>query len=112
MALIRIIVRVQRDSLDQTANTKSTNVIRDHAKMVEHALITITITRAIVLTDLRAKIVLSMSIGVHRIHAKMVRHACNVKIHSNVIACRDGLENCATSKWFHAKMRRSVRGSM
>lgn len=104
MASIHTTARAHLDTLDRIANIKSTNAIPDHVKMVEHARIIITTIHAIVRMDSLERIVPSMLIGVHKIHAKMVHRAINEKTHSNVTACRAGPENCATSKWFHAKM--------
>lgn len=104
MASIRTIAHAHLATRVPIANTKSTNAILAHAKMVELVRITTMITPAIVLMDLREKIVPNTWIGVYRIHARMVHHVVNVRTLTNVIVYRDGRENCATSKWFHAKM--------
>lgn len=60
MVSIHTIVRVPLDIPDQIVNIKSTNVIRDHVKMVEHVRITTMTTHATVPMDLPEKIVLNM----------------------------------------------------
>lgn len=110
MALTRTIARARLATPDRTVNTKLTNATRDHAKTVAHALITITITHAIVLMDSLEKIVPNMWIGVHKIHVKTALLARSVKTHTNVIVYRVGPENCATLKWSHAKMLPSEKG--
>lgn len=104
MVSIRIIVRAQPATQVRIASIKSTNVTQIHARMVEHAPITITIIHAIVHMDSLEKIVPNMLIGVHKIHVKTVHRVHNVKTPINVVVCLAGPENYVTSKWFHAKM--------
>lgn len=86
MALIRTIARAQLATRDRIVSTNVTRATLDLVKMEEPALITITTTRAIVLTDSLAKTALSTSIGVHRIHARMGLLVHNAKTPTNANA--------------------------
>lgn len=104
MELIRTIAHAPSVTLDQIANTKSTNVIQIHVAMEQHVLIIIRITRVTAPTALLVKIVLNIWIGVRRVHVKMVQSVRNMKTRTNVNVQLDGLGNCATSKWCRVKM--------
>lgn len=80
--------------------------------MAAHVTTMTMTTHAIVHMASRAKIVPTMSIGVHRIHAKMVHHARSARIHLNVIVHLAGRVNCVTLKWYPVQMLPNEKASI